>query len=65
MCADTCPRECGKLAEERKLQLFREFYAVPYEKQQAIILSGLEQVRDESSVERKPHKCIVYYYTEG
>ncbi|KAJ8365046.1 hypothetical protein SKAU_G00138770 [Synaphobranchus kaupii] len=43
ICADTCPKECSKLTERRKLQLFTEFYKVPYEQQQAIILSGLEQ----------------------
>jgi len=44
MCKETCPRQCSSLTEQRKMQLFTEFYAVSYERQQAIILSGLEQV---------------------
>lgn len=46
MCVDARSREFYKLTEERKLQLFAEFYAVPYEMQQAMILSGLDQVRE-------------------
>ncbi|XP_042589196.1 alpha-1,6-mannosylglycoprotein 6-beta-N-acetylglucosaminyltransferase B-like [Cyprinus carpio] len=42
-CKETCPRQCSSLTDQRKLQLFTEFYAVSYERQQAIILSGLEQ----------------------
>ncbi|KAK7167173.1 hypothetical protein R3I94_001543 [Phoxinus phoxinus] len=43
VCKETCPRQCSSLTDQRKLQLFTEFYAVSYERQQAIILSGLEQ----------------------
>ncbi|RXN09567.1 hypothetical protein ROHU_010985 [Labeo rohita] len=43
VCKETCPRQCPSLTDERKLQLFTEFYAVSYERQQAIILSSLEQ----------------------
>lgn len=44
VCADSCKKNCRKLTEERKLQLFTEFYAVSYQQQQAMILSGMEQV---------------------
>lgn len=37
-----------KVTDERKLHLFNSFYTVPYEKQQALILSGLEQVRNKT-----------------
>lgn len=44
VCKEMCPRQCSSLTEQRKLQLITEFYAVSYERQQAIILSGLEQL---------------------